>query len=222
MKIFLVLVISILLFCTNTSGNDTTSYSRLLKTADSLTKLYDFAGAARVGDIILDSVNNDKHINDSLHAKVLTQVGNLLYNSGDYNKSEELYSRSLKIRMNLFGKDHLETVESEIGLANIFNVHALFDKAEPLYQHALKIREKYLGKAHEKVIETIRLLGQLQKNLGNYNEANIYFLRGLELAESNDDPQNYMIVKMLNELALLSKHQRYVKKSTEYSKRIVA
>ncbi len=203
------------------SALNTPPYVKLFHISDSLTKARNYIASENIGYEILDSVAVDRQISDSLRASIFARVGSILYNSGDYNKSESLYVNSIEIRTRLFGRNHLETVESNVGLANIYNIRAVFDKAESLYSHALKIRENSFGENHEIVIETIRLIGQLQKNLGNLNKAKEYFLRGLVLAESNDNPNFHMTPRMLNELAILSSHQENMNELVRYAKRVI-
>ena len=80
--------------------------------------------------------------------------------------------------------------------------------------------EKYLKEAKKLAVsdtqkhEVLRDHGSYYYHLGNYSEAELHFIEGLELAQRNTEPQ--LIAKSLNDLGLINLKKLDYKKALEY------
>src|SRR5215472_9425352 len=62
----------------------------------------------------------------------------------NYPEAEQLYQRSLAIREQALGPEHVDVADSLNGLAEIYYAQKKYAEAEQLYQRALAIQEKAL------------------------------------------------------------------------------
>ena len=74
----------------------------------------------------------------------LSQLGNIAYRQGQYDRAEALIADALKIREATLGPNHLDVAESLSDLASMLLVRGDYVRPEPLYQRALAIYEKTL------------------------------------------------------------------------------
>ena len=67
---------------------------------------------------------------------------------GNYTKALEYYQKALTIREKVWGKEHLDTAKTYIGIAVVYHGQGDYAKALEYYQKAVVILEKALGKEH--------------------------------------------------------------------------
>ena len=72
-----------------------------------------------------------------VQAKIAESIGAVYVALGRYRQAELLFSKSLEIRRDYLGREHIETVESILRLADLHKALGSIKEAEPLYQDAL-------------------------------------------------------------------------------------
>lgn len=78
-----------------------------------------------------------------LVAKYLTYLGRHYNIKGNTAKAELFYVRSLQIREDVFGPEHLHVADSLNRLAGLYEEMRDFTRSEPLFQRANKIQKEY-------------------------------------------------------------------------------
>jgi len=117
-------------------------------------------------------------------ATFLNNLGGIYFHLGIYNKSEKLYIKSLKIKLEILGEENLSTANSYNNLANLYNIMEKYDKAEQLYLKALKIREKLLGEEHPDTAISYNNLANLYQSIKEYQKAKPLYLKTLKINEN--------------------------------------
>ena len=75
-------------------------------------------------------------------ARFLARLGQVRLAGGEVTEARRLYRRSLSIRETVFGSDHVELVESLVGLANCDRQEGRFERAEAAFERALALARK--------------------------------------------------------------------------------
>jgi tetratricopeptide (TPR) repeat protein len=111
--------------------------------------------------------------------QVSTEFATIIGYMGDTEGAIRLYRETLKIQENLLGKDHLDTLETVMGLASELADTMMHPddhkEAELLARRALVGREKALPTNHPKILASIHRLGWSVYRLRRYSEAEILF-----------------------------------------------
>lgn len=134
-------------------------------------------------------------------ARKLYAEGERLWRSGKNDEARPLIERSLEIREQALGTEHLDVAQSLNRLATIYYTKGDSVKAEPLYQHALTIKEKSLGPEHPDVATSLNNLAMLYYTKGDYAKAEPLFQRALTIWEKSRGPEHPYIAISLRNLA---------------------
>jgi serine/threonine protein kinase/lipopolysaccharide biosynthesis regulator YciM len=81
-------------------------------------------------------------------AAIRLTMGNAYRELGSYPDSQRHLERSLQLRTDHLGTDHVDTLVSKHDLAELYQTQGKYDRAEPLYQEVLQIRTVKLGADH--------------------------------------------------------------------------
>ncbi|WP_188262670.1 FxSxx-COOH system tetratricopeptide repeat protein [Azospirillum tabaci] len=127
---------------------------------------------------------------------------------GAYVASCSLFTRSLKIRENVLGPDHLLTALGLNNLAGLYRDLGRLDEAVPLLARVLKIREKALGPDHPDTANGLNNLATLYRDLEQLDEAVPLMARALKIREKFFGSDHNEIALGLNNLAGLYRDQR--------------
>jgi len=135
--------------------------------------------------------------------RLLSRVGNQLYEHGQLKEAESLCRRALVIREQVLGRDHPEVAQSLNDLAIIYIALKKFEQVEPLCLRALSIQEQALGSDHPDVAVTLNDLGMLYYLQGRYEGIEPLYQRALSIFESRLGPTHPYMVVTLNNLGKL-------------------
>ncbi len=119
---------------------------------------------------------------DSLLAKVYSNIGLLNRSKGDLDKALEYYKKSLKIKQNFDDKPGIASTLSGIGL--VYLDKGELTRAKEYLEEAMQILENY--DKPTSLSHIILNLGLINLRLGKYEEAMTYYKKGLALAEKYD------------------------------------
>ena len=152
--------------------------------------------AARQGTEILETIK---------WARLLNQVGIYLHHQGQFEDSELLCQRALRISEAQLGPDHPDTATSLNNLALLYKSMGRYGEAEPLFQRALVISKAHLGSDHLDTATSLNNLAVLYDSMGRYGEAEPLFQRALQIHEAQLGPDHPDTATNLNNLASLYK-----------------
>ncbi|MCB0748068.1 MAG: tetratricopeptide repeat protein, partial [Ignavibacteriae bacterium] len=116
-------------------------------------------------------------------AEALYNLGVLEFDRGNLEKSDSLYSASLKLYIKIRGELDAQTATTQNELASVYRHQGKFDEAEKLYKKALETRIKIFGNNHPDVAHTLNHLSRLYYNQELYEKAEPLARQSLETRE---------------------------------------
>ena len=129
------------------------------------------------------------------------EFGRLLYNSGQYEKSERWHRRSLDIRVKQFGYEDPRTLTSMNDLAEVLRGQGEYEAAEEMHRRALELSEKVLGPEHPDTLTSMSNLAGVLREQGEYEAAEEMHRRALELRVKVLGPEHPSTLASMNNLA---------------------
>jgi len=134
-------------------------------------------------------------------AELLKFTGWYLGERARYTEAEPLLQRTLAIREQQLGAEHLDTAFSAATLAWLYEKEGKYAEAEPLFQRALVIYEQQLGPSDPHTAQSLNNLAELYFSQGRYAEAEPLFQRALVIYEQQLGPSDPHTAQSLNNLA---------------------
>ncbi|MGB7180635.1 MAG: tetratricopeptide repeat protein [Burkholderiaceae bacterium] len=125
-------------------------------------------------------------------AVVLDKIGWIYRLMYDHPRSESFYTKSLKIREQVYGQDHSLYAESLLGLGLAYQNQQRREDAVRILEWALALADKHLGPAHPDVNRYLVALGSAREDLFQYGQAVTLYQRSVTLllrqygAQSNE------------------------------------
>jgi serine/threonine protein kinase/tetratricopeptide (TPR) repeat protein len=137
-------------------------------------------------------------------------LGVLLHHRGDYEEAERLLQEVWRMRVDLFGEDHPDTIYVLANLAEVAREQARYEDAREGMEQALRLSRSVLGEDHPLTLErmldlalVLEFVGELAQALEVVEEAHGHATRELE----RKDP---LLIEVRARLAnLLGVHGRY-------------
>ncbi|MCL2074602.1 MAG: tetratricopeptide repeat protein [Marinilabiliaceae bacterium] len=138
-------------------------------------------------------------------------VGLLYLKSGNYSKAIKFLSEILTITVNEKQKENINYVKTLNELAASYYKLGYWDKAEHFLQEAMTICEKI--SPHDPIYATIsNSLGNLFTAIFDFKQAELYFLKAIEVCENSVGKETQVYATYLNNLASI------YEKSTDFEK----
>ncbi len=164
----------------------------------------------------------DKIENDEMKsAYSLDRKASFYRDQGDYLKAKDSFERSLDIKKNILGDNHLEVAITMNNLGWIYYQIDRYSDAEKMYNNSLRIKEDKLGKEHPSVGVTLNNMAILFESQGRYSKAEKLYLRDLKIGEKTLKENHPDFVKSLNNIGVLYLRMgRYVE-AEQFLKRAV-
>ncbi|CAF3776461.1 unnamed protein product [Adineta steineri] len=113
------------------------------------------------------------------------RLGRLLFQIGQVNKAEELYSILLE---QVSHEDEKAFYYNQLGMAK--DMQGDYEKAIWYYKRGLVITEKALPSNHPNLATSYNNIGMLYKNMGEYSKALSFYEKALDIRQKNP-PSNY-------------------------------
>jgi eukaryotic-like serine/threonine-protein kinase len=138
-----------------------------------------------------------------VQATLMNTMGEVYQALGLYQSAIPLLENSLKIRQEVFGKEHLDVTTSLNNLAVLLHVKGDYRAAEPLYRAAIAQRRKLLGNEHPAVATSLNDLAVLLKDKGDYATAEPLYREALAQRRKLLGNEHPAVGNSLNNLATL-------------------
>jgi tetratricopeptide (TPR) repeat protein/DNA-binding XRE family transcriptional regulator len=113
-------------------------------------------------------------------ARLLDRLGAHHQLTGNYAASLRLLKHAWRLRKQCLGRDHLETAETLLHLAELSLVSGLYHRSETLARTALQLRQAQLAPTHLLVAEARGFLARVRTERGGYDEADGLARQALE------------------------------------------
>jgi serine/threonine protein kinase/tetratricopeptide (TPR) repeat protein len=132
----------------------------------------------------------------------LANMGNLVYNLGDYKKAEQYYREALAIRRRI-GQDELDLAMTMYNLANSLNGTAQYAEAKALQLEILEIRSRHLGERHRDVGVVLHSLGVISYSTFAPEKAESYLYAALDIFSAETGTFDTRVASVLSSLGLV-------------------
>jgi serine/threonine protein kinase/tetratricopeptide (TPR) repeat protein len=140
---------------------------------------------------------------EQTEAAIRLTLGDAYQALGDYAEAEKHLERSLALRKQALGADHLDTLKSMNDLAVLYESRGRYADAEELYRRALEGRRAKLGDDHLDTLGSLNDLGTLFQARGRFAEAEPLLKQVLERRMAKLGDKDGRTLDSLNNLAAL-------------------
>jgi tetratricopeptide (TPR) repeat protein len=137
---------------------------------------------------------------DEAGARLCTELGQHLWQTGDYDGALPYYEKALEIREKSLGKDHLDTAQSLNNLGYLLHSQGRSVAALPYFERALAIRETRLGETDAAIAESLNYLGQCHYAQGDFATAKSYFERAITISTKQLGEAHPLTAEYVNNL----------------------
>jgi serine/threonine protein kinase len=134
-------------------------------------------------DVGVKRLDQDLGGQPEVQAAMMQVLGSVYVQLGLHKQAQPLLERSLVVREQLFGPEHVEVADSLLALAYL--KHSLYDyvEAERLLERAVRIREKAVGLEDPLLPPVLSALGVALWSHGQYLEARPHLIRAIAIDE---------------------------------------
>ncbi|MBD3615080.1 MAG: serine/threonine protein kinase [Gracilimonas sp.] len=140
-----------------------------------------------------------------IQARMFDAAGRIYMALGQYENARPLIERSLNLRKELFGDDHLIVSENLHNLAHLHKENGNYDVAGKLYQNALELRRVHLPPDDPRIAESLYHLGMFHQRVKSDLETAESFLnQSLEIRRKAYGMQHEKVAESLRGLGGLS------------------
>ncbi len=137
-------------------------------------------------------------------ARMFDVLAEAYLNLWNTEKAEELYKKSLAIKQDLYGDDHIEIGNSFHNIGHIYVQDGKFEEGDSLLTLALQIRRKNLEPNDPDIGLTLQRLGFLKQRTGDTETAEELYKEALVIFQSGSDEQSAMeAASLTNNLGMI-------------------
>jgi tetratricopeptide (TPR) repeat protein len=141
---------------------------------------------------------------------LLARVSNYLFDRGRWRETEPVDNRAYKLRREVLGESHPDTIRSMADLAVTYHAQGRFGEAEPIKIKVLELRRQILGETHLDTIWSMADLAGTYHEQGRYSEAELIMIKVLELRRQDlGETHSDTIRSMSNVAAIYHAQGRY-------------
>ncbi|MEM7133165.1 MAG: FxSxx-COOH system tetratricopeptide repeat protein [Chloroflexota bacterium] len=138
---------------------------------------------------------------DEESARLCYELGKHLWQIGDYEGALGHMEKSLSIREQLFGKEHLDVAESLTLLGRIYRGLGKSTASQSFFERALEIRLGKVGECHELTAESLENMGICFRELGNFDQAHHYLQNALDVYQQTLGDEHELTAECYNNFA---------------------
>lgn len=121
--------------------------------------------------------------NKEAEIKLLCKVGWCLQSDGQYTEAEKLHRQALKMRMEVLGPEHPNTLISMSWIASALGSQGRYAEAEQMHRQTLELRKKVLGPEHPDTLISMSWIASVLSSQGKHAEARQMYEQMLALKE---------------------------------------
>lgn len=131
------------------------------------------------------------------------RLAQLYATTGNYNRAETFYLRSLEILRKLYGNNHPDFASGLYQLALLYRNMGYYNKAEKLFLQTILIQKRVLNENDPKFASSLNSLGVLYFNLGSYDKARCLYLQALAVWRKANMENTAAYAACLNNLGVI-------------------
>ena len=141
---------------------------------------------------------------------------------GDYQQAKEYYERTLSMRLNKLGPDHVDVAHTYHIMGTLYRHMGDHRQAKEYYLRALSIRLNKLGPDHLAVAHTYHHMGTLHRDLGDLRQAKEYYLRALSIRLNKLGPDHVDVAQTYHHMGTLHRYLGDHPQAKEYYERALS
>ena len=149
-------------------------------------------------------------------ARFYNNMGLLHRLLGDYQQAKEYYERTLSIRLNKVGPDHVDVAHTYHIMGTLYRHMGDHRQAKEYYLRALSIKLNKLGPDHVVVAHTYQHMGTLHHDLGDLRQAKEYYLRALSIKLNKLEPDHVVVAHTYHHMGTLHRDLGDLRQAKEY------
>ncbi|MCB9100912.1 MAG: tetratricopeptide repeat protein, partial [Anaerolineales bacterium] len=139
---------------------------------------------------------------DEEGARLCTELGQHLWQIGDYEGALPYYQKALQIRDKRLGQEHLATAQSLNNLGHLLYSQGKLVEARSYLEQALAIREKLLGEDHIDLTDSLNYLGQWYYTRNDFVTAKAIFERAVAISANELGETHPLTGEFINNLGM--------------------
>ncbi len=138
---------------------------------------------------------------EAVQSQLLSTMGQVYKNLGLYQPSADLYERSVEVRRETLGDEHVEVARGLAEHADVLIELGDLDDAEEQLEQALVVQRRELGERHPDVAMSLDILGVVRFSRGDLEAAGALFEQAVEMREELLGSRDVATARSLNNLA---------------------
>ncbi|XP_015766754.1 PREDICTED: uncharacterized protein LOC107345547 [Acropora digitifera] len=179
--------------------------------------------AERFASLALELISHDRMLDHSAYtASAHSLMGEVLYQMGTFEEGKHHFERSLDLRLQLLGSEHLDVATCYNNLAIVLRDQGDLKQAREYIERALAIRQQTFGPQHPDVATSYNNLANVLRDQGDLNQAKEYHERALAIRQQTLGPQHPDVARSYSNFATVLSHQGDLKQAKEYHERALA
>ncbi len=131
-------------------------------------------------------------------ARLCNELGQHLWQIGDYRGALAYHRKALAIRVELLGEDHLESAESLANLGRTLRALGQSEESSTYFERALSIRLGQLDQTDVRIAESLDDWGRYLYEQGDLQSARDFFQRAVEQSRKQDGIDTPATAEYLN------------------------
>ena len=147
-------------------------------------------------------LNTRKDLDPRIEARLRWIIGKSYRNLGAFQDAVESYGRSVTLNTEVFGKDHLATLQAQAGLANAWQDNGQLELAQALLLDVVARMTRLLGSEDDRVLDSMRVLAENHRRLGQPAKAIAVLEETLAGLKSLYGPNDRIVLSNMYALAL--------------------
>ena len=142
--------------------------------------------------------------------QLLDRTGLYLQERAQYAQAESLLQRSLMMREQTLGSEHLDVASSMDALAGVYFSEGKYVLADSLFQRSLAVREKFLAPDHPDLAISLKNAAHISYFIDStkYERSEERLLRAQAILEKAFGPDHLEVANNLDRLAIFYDYQR--------------
>lgn len=188
MKTNLLLAFVICLICLNTSGQ---TYSDLKQQAEEAFNNFELDKSVQLGEQALDIVakNKDQHLFD--YAEIKNDLGIYYSFNDNTDKGFSYIEESNNLIKKIKGEQSKEYIDKLNTFTSVCYILTSYQKSLEVAEKAVNLSKSFYGETHGEYGYALNSKGLVLVVLGEYSEAEITYLKAIEIFEKNKRSEEY-------------------------------
>ncbi|MBF0609182.1 MAG: tetratricopeptide repeat protein [Magnetococcales bacterium] len=155
--------------------------------------------AVRVSDAVIDEAkaSKDVKVGDFLHMYAYS-----LWQLGDSRQAIAFYEKSLAIRLEVYGKKHLDVATSYNSIGSAWDMLGDSRQAIKFFEKAIEIINVVYGETHPDVATSYNNIGEAWRALGDYRQAIGFYEKAIEIIKAVYGERHQYVAASYNNIGL--------------------